>query len=305
MKLRTTIKNIAGGVLLALPVSGLIAVPASAHSTQTTTTTTQSQCEAQSAGSITIPVDTVARGAAGSEQTLTTKAVDNGNYTAQVVAVNQGSVHPNSNIIVRSGSSQVEVADVESAAFQSKTADGTIVVANGEIDVVLQLGGDGVFSGGMNVILSKCTPSTPVTPVYSCDALQLGVDNDNRKVTVTSAKYTAKDGATYTKTVLDWGDKSQAVTATDVTGQSHTYDYGTYTVTATMHFTVNDKDVTDTCSQKVTFTKPNTPPTTPPTTTTPPAQLPNTGAGNVVALGGAAIVLGYVVNLLRTKRAQR
>lgn len=217
---------------------------------------------------------------------------------------------------------------------------------------------DGVTSGGVNAgdlkgstreflqfeAKVKCETPPPATPVYSCDAFGLAVYNDDRMVTVNKFSYTAKDGASYKNVVVDWGDNSTALITTNPMGDSHQYAAdGTYTVRATVHFTVNGKEVTDSgsCAQKVTFKTttpppkeckpgipvgdtrcetpkkcqpgqtgiyPNchtpTPPTTP-TTPTPPTVLPNTGAGAVAGLFAAATVAGTVGYRLFSRRFAR
>lgn len=154
-----------------------------------------------------------------------------------------------------------------------------------------------------DVTISK-TCTQPSQPTYSCD-LFTAAPGDNRTVTVNGFKDTATNGATFNNVVIAWGDQTTPLTTNNPVGQTHQYSaYGSYTLTATAHFTVNGKDVTATnsCTQTVSFTAPNTPttPTTPitPTSTT----LPNTGAGNVIGLFlGATIVstVGYRLFLAR------
>jgi hypothetical protein len=110
---------------------------------------------------IEIPVDTIVRGPSGSEHELEQLDVANGEYKLTVEAVNQSSEHPNSDIIVRSGQSQLTVKDVERKAFSSETAEGTLTVANGEVKLYVKLGADEVFSGGVKVMLTHVPPETP------------------------------------------------------------------------------------------------------------------------------------------------
>ena len=99
----------------------------------------------------------------------------------------------------------------------------------------------------------------PVTPVYTCDKLNISSDA-SRLVTVTNFDTTASGGAVFKNVVIDWGDNSTALTTANAIGQTHQYAAdGTYTITATAHFTVNSQDVTATspgCVQKVTFKAP-------------------------------------------------
>ena len=113
-------------------------------------------------------------------------------------------------------------------------------------------------------ITIKTPPTPPATPVYSCDLLSLSaIDTNGVKASVS---YTAKDGATYKSASFNWGDSSDATSGAATTA-SHTYAKdGTYTVVATITFSVNgtDKAVSsDKCSQNITIKTPPTPPATP------------------------------------------
>jgi uncharacterized repeat protein (TIGR01451 family) len=146
------------------------------------------------------------------------------------------------------------------------------------------------------------TPPTK-TPVFSCDLLNL-TQGDNRSVNV-SVNYTAQNGATFKTATFDFGDGSTPLT-TDKTTANHSYAKdGTYTVSAKLLFSVNGSDkfapANDACVKQVTFTTTPTPPVTPPT------ELPNTGAGNVIGLGvavAAISAIGYRLALGR-KLARR
>jgi hypothetical protein len=124
---------------------------------------------------------------------------------------------------------------------------------------------------------------TPPPVSYTCDLLDLTV-GDNRTVKLTEFDTSTTGGATFNRAVIDWGDNSTPLTTDTVVGKTHKYAKdGTYTVTATPHFTVNGEDVTATsaaCSKKVTFEsgKP------PKVTHKPPTQLVNAGPGEVAGL---------------------
>jgi len=145
----------------------------------------------------------------------------------------------------------------------------------------------------------------PKEPVYSCNLLNVDkiVDKD-RTVTAyfKDGGYTAENGASLTMVKYDFGDGNTLTT--DKLNVTHQYAKdGTYNVTASLTFRVNDKDVTgitsEGCAKSVSFTPPTTPPTTPP-------ELPNTGAGSVVGIFGAVTVLsaiGYRLFLGRKVRA--
>jgi uncharacterized repeat protein (TIGR01451 family) len=138
-------------------------------------------------------------------------------------------------------------------------------------------------------------------PQYSCDAFHVTL-GDKRSVTVDKFNYTAKNGAEFKSVVIDFGDGSDSLTTDKAVGQTHTYAKdGKYTLTATAHFTANGKDVTDTgsCTQTVSFTTPTVPPTTPP------KQLVNTGAGDVIGLFGLVAVAGAVMHRAFSRRLSR
>jgi len=146
-------------------------------------------------------------------------------------------------------------------------------------------------------VSSPTTP--PPTPAYTCDKLVVATE-DNRTVKIDTFQTTATNGATFTSADINWGDNSTANDNTNVVGLSHQYAAsGTYTISATAHFSVAGKDVTAggaSCEQVVTFsttTPPTvTPPTTPAPTTPAPTALVNTGAGNVFGLFAVVSLAG-------------
>jgi hypothetical protein len=118
---------------------------------------------------IEIPIDTVARGAPGTVHVLTTTPVapeDVGRECAVAAeGTNNESVHPNTDLLVRSDTGEVVLADVERAPNVRTEATDTHTVGT-EISVAVRLGPDGVFSGGLVVDLD-CPPPLPppiVTP---------------------------------------------------------------------------------------------------------------------------------------------
>jgi LPXTG-motif cell wall-anchored protein len=106
-----------------------------------------------------IPLDTVVRGAPSSEHLLATEQVapeDQGRECSVVVeGLNNESTHPNTDVLVRSGGSEVVALDVRTEA------DGTIVLGT-EISAFVRLGADGVFSGGL-VVTVECAKPPPTT----------------------------------------------------------------------------------------------------------------------------------------------
>lgn len=151
-----------------------------------------------------------------------------------------------------------------------------------------------------DVTINKKCETQPNQPQYSCNAFELTVDKTDRSVKVSKYDYTAKNGADFKNVVIDWGDNSTPLTTNHAVGQTHQYAKdGTYTVTATTHFTVNDKDVAvDGCSQVVSFNTPSTP-TKP---GTPPSELPNTGAGDVIGLFAVITAAGAIAHRWLSRR---
>jgi len=77
-----------------------------------------------------------------------------------ITGENNASVHPNSDILIASAN-QVAVLDVERAAgAEDLPADGPLELGT-TITVSVQLGGDGVFSGGLLEATFACTPPPP------------------------------------------------------------------------------------------------------------------------------------------------
>jgi hypothetical protein len=170
--------------------------------------------------------------------------------------------------------------------------------------------------------VSMCTKVITVKiPFYNCDSLA-GAILDKDKFTYSfTAKANFGNGATLTSGDFTFGDgKSQAGVKANGTAVivSHTYaEAGTYNIAATLHFSVSGKDVTaPTCTAVVTPTTPPTPTCKPgvpvgspecvppcqPGSNVPPEseqckppELPNTGAGNVIAIFAAVAIGGFLV----------
>jgi len=161
------------------------------------------------------------------------------------------------------------------------------------------------FSSTVTTVNKDCsaqptpTPNTQSSaPVYSCDKLTLA-KGDNRKLTA-KVDYTAKQGASLKLVKYDFGDSTQPLTTDKVT-TDHTYAKdGEYTVTVTLTFSVNDKDMTATgaaCTQQVSFAPASTTPATP-AATTPSGDLPNSGPGDMAALFVGVSVIGFALHRL-------
>jgi len=172
-------------------------------------------------------------------------------------------------------------------------------------------------------VISMCTKQVVVTiPFYLCSSLT-PVTVDKSKFSYRFiAKASNGNGAVFVSTDYNFGDgHMQTVKTTDgkTTTADHVYTKaGTYNLTALLHFTLNGKSVTalHTCTASVFPTQPpastckpgvpvGSPECAPPCTegsSTPPESpectppvLPNTGAGNVIAIFAAVVVGAFIV----------
>jgi len=119
-------------------------------------------------GVFTIPIDTVVRQPQGSITLLATFDVppDQQGLTcsADSVATNQQSVHPNNDLLVQTGGSTEVIPDVE--AQPDGTSEIVAPVVLGEtLTVSLRMGPDGVFSGGLVVTVDCQPPPTTTTTI--------------------------------------------------------------------------------------------------------------------------------------------
>ena len=114
----------------------------------------------------------------------------------------------------------------------------------------------------MLTILKACgNPVWGTSPGYKCQMLK------QSKVNANTYKYVAtpytKDGAKVTKIVYDFGDgKTQTVTSNFSQEVTHTYASGKYTARATVYFSVNGKEKSDTrqdCTKPVDVPQPPKP----------------------------------------------
>lgn len=206
---------------------------------------------------------------------------------------------------------------VTSSSCSSKVkhafSDGTFTV---KVTVYASVPGGGTITDTCDTVV------TVTTPYYECVELK-GPEPEGYKYTfIASLKF--GNGATPKSADFTFGDGSSttvaatSATATTITA-THTYaKAGTYSITANVHFTLPNGTVVtaNPCSAVV---KPSEPPVAEckpgipvgdvrcnpcPTDssitaddakcTTPATTLPNTGAGNVVAIGGAALVGGFL-----------
>lgn len=148
-------------------------------------------------------------------------------------------------------------------------------------------------------------PKPPKPPVVNaaCTDLKAVADKNDMMTFTFTATGSSTGGATLTSGDFDFGDGHtqngvKAATSTTVIVK-HTYaSAGSFTTSAVLHFTSNNKPVTaEACQVTVSPTTPTTPPTTPPT---PPVvesavtELPNTGAGNVIGIFVGSALTGLV-----------
>lgn len=137
-------RRLFSGVALAVVASGLVSAPAWAQGTPI----------------LEIPLDTVVQGAPGSEHLLATVPVAPADVGRECTVVAEGtnneSVHPNTDLLVRSGGDEVVAFDVERAPNVITEASGTLVLGP-DLSVTVRLGPDGVFSGGL-VVTVECEP---------------------------------------------------------------------------------------------------------------------------------------------------
>lgn len=112
-------------------------------------------------------------------------SLNGGTCTVQVIGANNDSVHPNSNIIVTSENS-VTIPDVErSPGAQTIPADGPLTLASA-VTVSVELGPDGIFSGGTLVVAFDCTEPPPpptTTPTTAPPSVTCVLPNGHQTTT--------------------------------------------------------------------------------------------------------------------------
>jgi LPXTG-motif cell wall-anchored protein len=122
---------------------------------------------AQTSGgfSLTIPLDTVVFIPPDTNLLLATEPVPEefAGHSCGVTGIsrNQDSVHPDNDLFIRSGTSEVVLQNVEDDPGGSVEGAGTLVL-DSEVTVTLHMGPDAVFSAGLDVVID-CTQVTPTT----------------------------------------------------------------------------------------------------------------------------------------------
>jgi hypothetical protein len=108
-----------------------------------------------------IPIDTVIRDDPGTAHVMASHDVDPSLLGRQCnvskTAMNQHSVHPENDLIVRSGDTESILRDIESEPNATVVGEGTLVLGD-EIVVSLLLGPDGVFSATLSIVLDCQEP---------------------------------------------------------------------------------------------------------------------------------------------------
>jgi uncharacterized repeat protein (TIGR01451 family) len=142
-------------------------------------------------------------------------------------------------------------------------------------------------------------------PTYTCSALTVTTIPANREVQA-DVTYTAQNGATFQSVTYNFGDGSTPLTTTN-TSTTYSYaNYGTYNISATVTFNVNGGSQVATsanCTKTVSFVAPTPTVVTASVPATPTAaQLPNTGAGNVIEIFAATTIVGTIAYRLFTSR---
>jgi len=115
-----------------------------------------------------IPIDTVIYEPPGSFTVLadveTPPELIGATCLGFAAAENQESVHPNNDIIIETGASTSTLEDVEGAPNKVTDATGAITLGP-RVKLTLHMGEDGVFSGGLVVVIDvNCTPPTTLPP---------------------------------------------------------------------------------------------------------------------------------------------
>ncbi len=114
-----------------------------------------------------IPIDTVVRGEPGDVIEMATVPVeaDEVGLVCQltITGVNNGSPHPNSDLIITSAGATLVIADVEATADQTTRGGGEIVLGDSVL-IEVRLGAHRVFSGGLT-LTSECAQPQSTTTV--------------------------------------------------------------------------------------------------------------------------------------------
>lgn len=178
--------------------------------------------------------------------------------------------------------------------------------------------------GNQTITVTSVKCATVITikaPFFSCIQLTGAILDKSKYSYSFTATANYGNGATFTGADFNFGDSHSAngvaPTGTSVS-TSHMYaTAGNYRIVATLHFNVNGVAQSATCSATITPTQPPTPeckpgvpqgsalctpcqedaslPADSPKCIAPATTLPNTGAGDVIAIFGAVVVAGFLI----------
>jgi hypothetical protein len=128
---------------------------------------------------ISIPLETVIEGEAGSQHVLDTVEVpvESRGQVCQVSATarNQDSEHPDSDLLI-SSATDVEILDVENIAGGTVFVGGLITLSD-SVTVTLSLGADRVFSAGLDLVID-CPPFNPTTTTTTGGSSSSSIDDE-------------------------------------------------------------------------------------------------------------------------------
>lgn len=222
-------------------------------------------------------------------------------FTGNATASN-ASVKTYTFVVTNTDTNKVVATIPVSSSALSATTTAVTKLNPGNYSVVLTVTGTDNYGATITTPVSSACSTTIKVPtpeckpgvemgssscyVYSCNAFTITVNNETRVATVATFSATSTNSkATLSNVVIDWGDSSATTNGISPVGQSHTYTADSATVTATAQFTTPDSttSVSSTvCTQPVSFT------------TTPPTELPNTGAGNIIGIFFGTVIAGTI-----------
>jgi hypothetical protein len=227
------------------------------------------------------------------------------NPTATISSTNAGTV--NDGVSINCGGSKVKLSYVAGSASQFSIGTGVLglpdsIITSGASIRSESVAGDvwGCWNDRVYVLLTVQVEEVQQPQATAQCQLFSILASEDRKVTINQFN-TTQTNASLKSVVVNWGDNSTPLSATDkngLIGQTHQYAQdGTYTITAVATFAVEGQaDIVSggagtACAQSVTF-KQNQPPVI--TTVEKPTRLVNTGAGSVAGIFAATTALGAV-----------
>ena len=184
---------------------------------------------AEAAESLTVPIDTVVRSEPGAETVLAQLDVeaDLVGATCQIGidAHNQESVHPNNDLVIRSGGASAVLADVEGESGADTIGSATLTLGD-TVTVALVMGSDGVFSGGFEL-------------AFDCGPGSTGSETSVPATTIADTTTTTTATATTTTTIAD----STTTTTTEATQETTSTTAASTSTTGEVTTTTSGGDV--------------------------------------------------------------